>query len=115
MDKKYDALDWQSFSQKKNIEEIVKNTKDRNTIQLTAITEIFMTITSIAASNVFADEKYWPIWVGITVLAAIPMVYLLFKFVWRGIKKHFPGNDIPNLQDMIDLFDNDICYYGFNG
>lgn len=29
---KYDALDWQTFSQKKNIEEIVRNTKDKNDI-----------------------------------------------------------------------------------
>ena len=35
--KQYDAIDWQAFSQKKNIEEIVKNTRDDHQLRLTAV------------------------------------------------------------------------------
>ena len=31
---KYDAVEWQSFSQKKDIEAIVRNTKEKKNIQL---------------------------------------------------------------------------------
>ena len=29
----------------------------------------------------------------------------------RWYKKNKPGGDIPDLKKMVDLFDNDICYY----
>ena len=103
---KYDAIDWQTFSQKKNIEEIAKNTKDKNDIQLTAVVEIFMTIASIFADNVLSGTLH-----SILAASSVPIIWLLSKYIIRFWKKNLPGSDIPNSQDMIDLFDNDICYY----
>lgn len=45
--KQYDAIDWQAFSQKKNIEEIVKNTRDDHQLRLTATIEIALSVISI--------------------------------------------------------------------
>ena len=108
---RYDAVDWQTFSQKKNIEEIARNTKDKNDIQLTAVIEIFMTIASIVADNVLSGVLHSFVWGLILFLSVIPIILLLSKYVMRFWKKCQPGSDIPNSKDMIDLFDNDICYY----
>ena len=108
---KYDAIDWQTFSQKKNIEEIAKNTKDKNDIQLTAVVEIFMTIATIFADNVLSGTLHSIVWILILAASSVPIIWLLSKYIIRFWKKNLPGSDIPNSQDMIDLFDNDICYY----
>ena len=108
---KYDAIDWQTFSQKKNIEEIAKNTKDKNDIQLTAVVEIFMTIASIFADNVLSGTLHSIASMLIVAASSVPIIWLLSKYIIRFWKKNLPGSDIPNSQDMIDLFDNDICYY----
>lgn len=108
---KYDAIDWQTFSQKKNIEEIAKNTKDKNEIQLTAVVEIFMTIATIVADNVLSGALHAKVWILILVISIIPVIRLFSKLIIRFWRKKQPGSDIPNSQDMIDLFDNDICYY----
>lgn len=109
--KHYDALDWQTFSQKKNIEEIVKNTKDKNHIQLTAIIEICFVTISLAVDNVFGNE-YSLLWWIVAILSLIPIVALLIREIVRYIKQHRPREkNIPNPKEMIDLFDNDTCYF----
>lgn len=111
MDKKYDALDWQSFSQKKDIEEIVKNTKDRNIIQFISTVEICLAIFSLLANSLFKDAV--PRWFSVTVII-ISILALFFPFypsISRYIKRNLPGGDSPNAKSMVDLFDNDICYY----
>lgn len=39
------------------------------------------------------------------------LLYLCFMMFLRWYKKISPGSDIPKSKLMIDLFDNDICYY----
>lgn len=80
---KYDAIDWQTFSQKKNIEEIAKNTKDKNDIQLTAVVEIFMTIASIFADNVLSGTLHSIVWILILAASSVPIIWLLSKYIIR--------------------------------
>lgn len=54
--KQYDAIDWQAFSQKKNIEEIVKNTRDDHQLRLTATIEIALSVISIGADNTLIHD-----------------------------------------------------------
>ena len=111
MVKKYDALDWQSFSQKKDIEEIVKNTKEKNDIQITATIEIAMAVSSIIAPQLF-DDNLPAIWcILILIISAIPLLWLAIKKIKKLYNKIKVGSDIPHPSDLIDLFDNDICYY----
>ena len=56
--KQYDAIDWQAFSQKKNIEEIVKNTRDDHQLRLTATIEIALSVISIGADNTLIPQCY---------------------------------------------------------
>ncbi len=108
---KYDALDWQSFSEKKNIEEIAKNTKDKNDIQITATIEIAMGISSIVSDVIFCGKVLIIIsWITL-VISLIPLVWLGIKYSIRFYNRKKRGNDIPNVLSLIDLFDNEICYY----
>lgn len=111
MDRKYDALDWQSFSQKKDIEEIVKNTRDKKDIEITATIEIAMLVSSIIAPKLFEENVPIIVWVIIAIVTVIPLLWLAAKFGMSFYKKRRLGNDIPDVSLMLDLFDNDICYY----
>ena len=107
---KYDAVEWQSFSQKKDIEAIVRNTKEKKNIQLTATVEICLVTLSIAIDNIWANGNPL-IWVAIAVLSIIPIGALLLKYIYDYMKKYRPGSDIPKDKDMINVFDNEVCYY----
>lgn len=108
---KYDALDWQSFSEKKNIEEIAKNTKDKNEIQITAAIEIAMGVSSIVSNVIFCGKVLIiASWITL-IVSLIPLIWLGIKYSIRFYNKNKRGNDIPNVFSLIDLFDNDICYY----
>ena len=104
---RYDAIDWQTFSQKKDIEEIAKNTKEKKDIQLTAAVEICLVIVSIVADNILGDNVSILWWV-IGILSIIPIVILLFKYLIVFVNKNKPGSDIPNAKDMIASVDKGI-------
>lgn len=108
---KYDALDWQTFSQKKDIEEIVNNTKEKNNIQVTAVIEIAMWVSSIVAENLFKNNTPEFVWILILIVSIAPLIWLAYKYIKRFVKKNKVGSDIPDLMSMVNLFDNDICYY----
>lgn len=108
---KYDALDWQSFSEKKDIEEIAKNTKDKNEIQITAAIEIAMGVSSIVSDTIFCGKVLVAVsWITL-VISLIPLIWLGIKYSIRFYNKTKRGNDIPNVSSLINLFDNEICYY----
>lgn len=108
---KYDALDWQSFSEKKNIEEIAKNTKDKNDIQITATIEIAMGISSIVSDKIFCgDALFIASWITF-IISLFPLIWLGTKYFIRFYNRKKRGNDIPNVSSLVDLFDNEICYY----
>lgn len=111
MNKKYDVLDWQSFSEKKDIEEIVKNTKDKNDIQLTATIEIAMAVSSILADNLFKENMPIYIFMPILLISIIPLIWLFTRYLIRFINRNKAGGDIPDINTMVNLFDNEICYY----
>lgn len=70
-----------------------------------------MTIASNVADNLVSGVLHSFIWIGILILSIIPIARLLYKYLRRFLKSKQPGSDIPDMQQMIDLFDNDICYY----
>lgn len=108
---KYDALDWQSFSEKKNIEEIAKNTKDKNDIQITAAIEIAMGVSSIVSDIIFCGKILIVVsWITF-IVSLIPLLWLGIKYSIRLYNRKKRGNDIPNVSSLINLFDNEICYY----
>lgn len=108
---KYDVLDWQSFSEKKDIEEIAKNTKDKNEIQITAAIEIAMGVSSIVSDTIFCGKVLVVVsWITLAI-SLIPLIWLGIKYSIRFYNRKKRGNDIPNVSSLINLFDNEICYY----
>lgn len=101
--KQYDAIDWQAFSQKKNIEEIVKNTRDDHQLRLTATIEIALSVISIGADNTLIPQCYI-VWINTftCIIAVIPLVWLAYKYIKRYKANHRTGKDIPNTDDMIN-------------
>lgn len=111
MVEKYDALDWQSFSQKKNIEEIAKNTREKKKIETVATIEIAMTVFSIISSSFFDENIPQVICWLIGGVAGTALLWLFCIYAKEWYKKSKRGSDIPDVSQMIDLFDNEICYY----
>lgn len=110
MKRKYDALDWQFFSQKKNIESIEKNTKIKKDVEIVSIIEITLSLFSFSLNDIFNFSKNFG-WI-IIILAIIPLLWLIGKYIFIVIiKKMLPGRYIPNTAEVINFFDNDICYY----
>ncbi len=113
MKNEYNAIDWQTFSQKKNIEEIVKNTRDKKDIQIAGVIELSIAIMTYVIDKVIPEFlKYNIVFIIITILTISPVAFLLSKYAYRWIKKELtPGKDLPIPAKMIDLFDNEVCYY----
>jgi hypothetical protein len=109
---KFNATEWQSFSIKKDIESINKNTKRSEEIQLTAMIEICLSLLGVAGSFIFNGDNinvYWGI-VSIA-LAIAPLIWIVRIIVSFFSSRLKPGKDLMNKKDLIDIFDNEVCYY----
>lgn len=110
--KKFTPVEWQTFSQKKDIENILKKLNASNTFQLTAYAEIALVVFGVALSNIFIDSVVQrTIWVIIlalsTVVIAVPLIILCIRKFCA--KKN--QSILISPKDFIDSFDNDICFY----
>ena len=45
------------------------------------------------------------------IISLIPIIWLGIKYFIRFYNRKKRGSDIPNVSSLIDLFDNEICYY----
>ena len=110
--KKFSAVEWQSFSLKKDIEVISKKIKNSNAIQLSFFTEISLVVFGAAFANIFShSENITKFWIVISVLSFIPALFLIGKALYQKHIEKRPGNDMVKPKDFIDSFDNSICYY----
>ncbi len=109
----YDATEWQSFSQKKDIEEIVKNTKAKENIKYLGLTEICIAVISMLSDVIREDfTRIYKYLNYILFIAAVIVVALIIIIVIKEIyEKNKSGSDRLNPNDAISLFDNEICYY----
>ena len=108
--KKLSPIEWQAFSQKKQIEKITHNLESNVSFQLSAVAEVVLVIFGTALSSVF-DEKASTIWYTILALSVIVLLISFVKPFCRWIQKMKTGNDLLSSREFIDSFDNDICYY----
>ena len=110
--KKFSAVDWQSFSLKKDIEAISKKIKNSNDIQLSFFAEISLVVFGVAFGNIFADaHKEAILWIVLSALSFIPALILIGKALLQKYIENRPGSDMIKPKDFIDSFDNSICYY----
>ena len=107
--KNFSAVDWQSFSLKKDIEIISKEIKNSNAIQLSFFAEISLVVLGAALANIISGNQIF--WIVISILSFIPALFLIIKAVRQKYRESRAGNDMVRPKDFIDSFDNSICYY----
>ena len=107
--KNFSAVDWQSFSLKKDIEIISKKIKNSNAIQLSFFAEISLVVLGAALANIISGNQIF--WIVISILSFIPALFLIIKAVRQKYRESRTGNDMVRPKDFIDSFDNSICYY----
>ncbi len=109
---RFNATEWQSFSIKKDIENININTKHSKEFQLTALSEISLALIGVSGSYIVDNSHINKYWLIVSIILLLPVVILLLTrvimFLYKQVK---PGKDLMNRKSLIDLFDNEICYY----
>ena len=112
--KKFTAIEWQSFSLKKDIESIKKKLYDNRTIQLSLLSEVALVFLGFALPQIFSDlEKTRLFWLLLSILCIIPFIIIIINSIIVKIKEKAHGSDRINNKLFIDIFDNSITYYIF--
>jgi hypothetical protein len=107
--KRFSAVEWQTFSLKKDIETINKKLNNNQSIQTSLLIEVALVILGFAVPEIFGTHKYF--WIIISVVSFIVVLIPLICFLYRKVRDNSPGSDRPNPKDFIDTFDNKITYY----
>jgi hypothetical protein len=108
---KFTAIEWQSFSLKKDVEFIVKKLQVNRSIQLSVLGEIVLVILTAGVTKIFTDiDKHPSYWIVISILCIIPFLILLFDWIKEKYEENKPGSDRMNPRVFIDTFDNEIAY-----
>ena len=106
--------EWQELSLKKDVEKIrksvSKNQKVHNAVLFDLIIAIFAILIDRFLSPATETEKTWFFWV-LCVLCIAPFLIILIKYIYTKIKKKKNTYVIYSTSELIDSFDNDICYY----
>lgn len=106
--------EWQELSLKKDIEKIrksvSKNQEVHNAVVFDLIVAVFAILMDKFLSHSTETEKTWLFWV-LCVLCIAPFLIILIKHIYTKIKKKKNTYIIYSISELIDSFDNDICYY----
>jgi hypothetical protein len=108
---KFTAIEWQSFSLKKDVETIVEKLQDNRTIQVSLLGEVILVILCVTLTKFFADIDENPyFWAILLILSIIPLPILVLKWIKEKHEENKPGSDRMNVRTFIDTFDNEITY-----
>ena len=84
--KKYTPIEWQAFSQKKDVEKIAESLKRQNEFQLSAFIEIALVVLGAALSNIVTNDTHQKrIWGCILILSIVVIVIPILCFVYKKI------------------------------
>lgn len=110
--KKFSAVEWQSFSLKKDVENILKKLRETQAIQLSIFGEIALVVFGVAFANIFIEvEAQRTFWIVILCISVIPIIVPLVQWIYKKAMKSKTGSDMMKPKDFVDSFDNEICYY----
>lgn len=104
--------DWQSLQARKEIQIISRIIKNKKTFNYVIIGEIYLLGLGVCLNNVFSNtDTINKIWIFIsTVLVIIPIGVTVFNRL-KLFHKIKVTKQVKDVQEMVDLFDNEICYY----
>ena len=104
--------DWQEMALKKDMETIIKKLHTQEPIFFSLCWEIIIALGTIIVDHLFDTEKNIILWVVVIVSAVLPpaviIIYKTYKWL-SSVKKVASG--IYDIKDMVDTFDNQICYW----
>lgn len=105
--------EWQELSLKKDIEKIVKVISRKQVIDYSIIIDLGIAVAALLLDNLLsqnAPERIWLFWC-LFVPCTLLLAWHLLQFIGELIKKHNSKYSVYSIQELIDSFDNDICYY----
>jgi len=106
--KKFNAIEWQSFSLKKDIEVIKSKLGNNNKIQNFTLFELALVVLGASLQNIFGEHQYF--WLILAVLAITPFFILSLMWIYKRHKKRKRKHQMDT-KSFIDAFDNEIVYY----
>ena len=106
--------EWQELSLKKDIEKISRVITRNKLITSAFIFDIAIAIIAIVIDKFLspADEsnRTWLFW-ALFVMSLVPLVVILLIAIRDQIRKRNGVYNVYSVSELIDSFDNDICYY----
>lgn len=103
--------DWQTIQSRKEIQNIKKQIKTSKLFNCTIIIEIVLVIMGFALDNIFSEKQFDLGWTIISIISIlIPLsIFLADTFVKMSKKQH--NKMVKDQHEIINLFDDEICYY----
>lgn len=106
--------EWQELSLKKDIEKILRVISHNESISYAFIFDIAIAVIAIVIDKFLspADEsnRTWLFWTFL-VVSLIPFVVISIIGIRDQIRKRNGAYNVYSISELIDSFDNDICYY----
>lgn len=106
--------EWQELSLKKDIEKISRVITRNKLITYAFIFDIAIAVIAIVIDEFLspADEsnRTWLFW-ALFVMSLVPFVVILLIAIRDQIRKRNGAYNVYSVSELIDSFDNDICYY----
>lgn len=106
--------EWQELSLKKDIEKISRVITRNKLITYAFIFDIAIDVIAIVIDKFLspADEsnRTWLFW-ALFAMSLVPFVVILLIAIRDQIRKRNGAYNVYSVSELIDSFDNDICYY----
>lgn len=106
--------EWQELSQKKDIEKILKVISHNESIAYALVFDFAIAVIAIIIDKFLSDElrtnMSWLFWV-LLVVSLIPFIVISLIGIRNLIRKRNGAYNVYSVSELIDSFDNDICYY----
>lgn len=105
--------EWQELSLKKDIEKIVKVLSRKQVIDYSIIIDLGIAVAALLLDNLLSQnspKRVWLFWCLFVPCLAL-LAWHSYQFIRELLKKHNSKYSVYSTQELIDSFDNDICYY----
>ncbi len=106
--------EWQELSLKKDIEKIRKSIIKNQEVHHAIIFDLLIAVIAILIDKFLLPSneasKTWIFWILLTI-CLIPFLVILVKNIYTFAKKRQKRYETYSIPELIESFDNDICYY----